>query len=106
MDTQNCTQDAGFNRSLGKLFGTISTREKFLDQRLELAIHEWARMKANDSLEYRNCHSAQSKDTTRQSLRAVEAHQRFLFTGEKTCIDCHKGIAHYLPDMRNVPGWQ
>ena len=90
----------------GKLFGTISTREKFLDYRLELAIHEWARMKANDSLECRNCHSAQSKDTTRQSLRAVEAHQRFLFTGEKTCIDCHKGIAHYLPDMRNVPGWQ
>ena len=31
---------------------------------------------------------------------------RFLFTGEKTCIDCHKGIAHKLPDMRGVPGWQ
>jgi hypothetical protein len=30
----------------------------------------------------------------------------FLFTGEKTCIDCHKGIAHRLPDMRGVPGWQ
>jgi cytochrome c-type protein NapC len=28
------------------------------------------------------------------------------FTREKTCIDCHKGIAHHLPDMRNVPGWQ
>jgi hypothetical protein len=25
--------------------------------------------------------------------------------GEKTCIDCHKGIAHQLPDMRGVPGW-
>src|SRR5262249_25844980 len=90
----------------GKLFGTIDTREKFLDHRLELAIHEWARMKANDSLECRNCYSAQSMDTTRQSPRAVEAHQRFLFTGQKTCIDCHKGIAHHLPDMRNVPGWQ
>ena len=32
--------------------------------------------------------------------------QRFLFTGEKTCMDCHKGISHRLPDMRNVPGWQ
>jgi cytochrome c-type protein NapC len=29
-----------------------------------------------------------------------------LFTKEKTCIDCHKGIAHQLPDMRGVPGWQ
>jgi nitrate/TMAO reductase-like tetraheme cytochrome c subunit len=41
-----------------------------------------------------------------QSPRAADAHQRFLFTGQKTCIDCHKGIAHHLPDMRNVPGWQ
>ena len=90
----------------GKLFGTINTREKFLDHRLELAIHEWSRMKANDSLECRNCHSAQSMDITRQSPRAVDSHQRFLFTGQKTCIDCHKGIAHQLPDMRNVPGRQ
>jgi cytochrome c-type protein NapC len=90
----------------GKIFGTISTREKFVDHRLDLAINEWARMKANDSLECRNCHSADSMDITRQSPRAVEAHQRFLFTGQKTCIDCHKGIAHHLPDMRNVQGWQ
>jgi cytochrome c-type protein NapC len=90
----------------GKVFGTIDTREKFLDHRLELAIHEWARMKANDSLECRNCHSAESMDITRQSPRAADAHLRFLFTGQKTCIDCHKGIAHHLPDMRNVPEWQ
>ena len=90
----------------GKIFGTIDTREKFLDHRLELASHEWARMKANDSLECRNCHSAQSMDITRQSPRAIDQHQRFLFTGQKTCIDCHKGIAHHLPDMRGVPGWQ
>lgn len=36
---------------------------------------------------------------TRQSSRAVEAHERFLFTGERTCINCHKGIAHQLPNM-------
>ncbi|GAB2183122.1 cytochrome c3 family protein [Roseibium sp. LAB1] len=83
----------------GKIFGTINTREKFLEHRLELAQHEWARLKANNSLECRNCHSADSMDITRQSGRASEAHQRFLFTGEKTCIDCHKGIAHRLPDM-------
>lgn len=81
----------------GKIFGTISTPEKFRDKRLELAQHEWARLKANDSLECRNCHSAESMDLARQSQRAGNAHQRFLFTGEKTCIDCHKGIAHKLP---------
>ena len=32
----------------GHLFGTIDTREKFRDHRLELALHEWARFKAND----------------------------------------------------------
>jgi cytochrome c-type protein NapC len=81
----------------GKIFGSISTREKFLDMRLKLASHEWARLKANNSLECRNCHSAESMDLVKQGTRAAEAHQRFLFTGEKTCIDCHKGIAHKLP---------
>ncbi|MFY9877500.1 MAG: NapC/NirT family cytochrome c [Rhodomicrobium sp.] len=90
----------------GHLFGSINTREKFLDHRLVLASNEWARMKANDSLECRNCHSAQSMDLTKQSPRAVEAHERFLFTSQKTCIDCHKGIAHRLPDMKGVEGWQ
>ncbi|MEP2783387.1 MAG: cytochrome c3 family protein [Pseudoruegeria sp.] len=83
----------------GKIFGTINTREKFLEHRLTLAQHEWARLEANDSLECRNCHSEESMDFTRQSQRAVDAHERFLVTGEKTCIDCHKGIAHQLPDM-------
>ena len=89
-----------------KIFGTISTREKFLNMRLELAKHEWSRLKANDSLECRNCHSAQSMDITKQSPRASIAHERYLFNGERTCIDCHKGIAHKLPDMHGIPGWQ
>ena len=83
----------------GKIFGTIDTREKFLDKRLELAQHEWARFKANDSLECRNCHDYQSMDFTRQSPRAQNAHSTYLANKEKTCIDCHKGIAHHLPDV-------
>lgn len=90
----------------GKIFATIDTREKFLNKRLELAQHEWTRLKANDSLECRNCHNFQFMDFTRQSTRAAEQHGTALAKGEKTCIDCHKGIAHQLPDMHNVPGWQ
>ena len=91
----------------GKIFGTISTREKFLNMRLELAKHEWSRLKANDSLECRNCHSSVAMDFTKQTRRAAEIHGRFLTTGEKTCIDCHKGIAHLLPDMTGIePGWK
>jgi cytochrome c-type protein NapC len=26
-------------------------------------------------------------------------------TGEKACIDCHKGVAHKLPDMSSVLRW-
>ncbi|KIF81592.1 cytochrome c3 family protein [Noviherbaspirillum autotrophicum] len=83
----------------GKIFGTIDTREKFEEKRLELATHEWNRLKANNSLECRNCHLFESMDFTKQSKRAVDAHSTQLASGEKTCIDCHKGIAHHLPDM-------
>lgn len=87
----------------GKVFGSINTREKFLDQRLELAAHEWRRLKANDSLECRNCHNFAYMDFTRQSPRAGQIHARWLQQSDKTCIDCHKGVAHRLPDMAGVP---
>ena len=91
----------------GKIFGTISTREKFLDERLRLAQHEWARLKSNDSLECRNCHSSVAMDLSKQTERAAEIHSRYLLNGRATCIDCHKGIAHELPNMQGVqPGWQ
>ncbi|HYD59808.1 MAG TPA: cytochrome c3 family protein [Noviherbaspirillum sp.] len=86
----------------GKLFGTIDTREKFEAHRLQLATNEWERLKANNSLECRNCHQFESMDFTRQSKRAADAHSTQLASGQKTCIDCHKGIAHQLPDMANV----
>ena len=89
----------------GKIFGTIDTPEKFAAHRRELAEHEWARLKANDSLECRNCHSFESMDFTRQSARAAQMHGTLLASGQRTCIDCHKGIAHKLPDMTGVPGW-
>ena len=40
-------------------------------------------------------------DFTEQGRRAVTQHSEGLEEG-KTCIDCHKGIAHQLPDMRSV----
>jgi cytochrome c-type protein NapC len=86
----------------GKIFGTISTREKFLEKRLELAQHEWTRLKTNNSLECRNCHNLSSMDFTRQSKRAMQMHSTELASGAKTCIDCHKGIAHRLPDVKTA----
>lgn len=74
---------------------------------LELAKHEWARLKANDSLECRNCHSSAAMDLSKQTQRAAEIHTRYLLPGKATCIDCHKGIAHELPNMQGIePGWK
>ena len=87
------------------MVGTINTPEKFEARRGHLAAREWARLKANDSLECRNCHDFEYMDFTWQSGRAAQQHSTALASGEKTCIDCHKGIAHQLPDMAGVEGW-
>jgi cytochrome c-type protein NapC len=44
-------------------------------------------------------------DFTAQSERAADQHSTSLADGEKTCIDCHKGIAHELPDMAGMEGY-
>ncbi|MBD0788254.1 NapC/NirT family cytochrome c [Vibrio sp. Y2-5] len=85
---------------------TIDTPEKFKERRAHLAEREWARMKKNDSLECRNCHEFEFMDFSEQSTRSVQQHSTALASGEKTCVDCHKGIAHNLPDMHGVEGWQ
>ncbi|MCX2981819.1 cytochrome C [Halieaceae bacterium IMCC14734] len=85
--------------------GTINTPEKFEARRRTLAENEWHRLKANDSLECRNCHEFEYMDFTWQSERAAQQHSTALMSGEKTCIDCHKGIAHKLPDMTGVEGF-
>ncbi|WP_394866638.1 NapC/NirT family cytochrome c [Vibrio cholerae] len=86
--------------------GTIDTPEKFQARRAHLAEREWARLKKNDSLECRNCHQFNYMDFSEQSSRAAKQHSTALASGEKTCVDCHKGIAHNLPDMHGVEGWQ
>ena len=80
----------------GKLVGTIDTKEKFEANRLRLAEHEWARMKAADSRECCNCHSFEGMDTEKQKLRGAKMH-KIAQDEKKTCIDCHKGIAHKKP---------
>jgi len=84
----------------GKIMGTIDTREKFEAKRLELATHEWERMKKADSRECRNCHSFDGMNPEKQKLRAAKMH-KIAQDDKKTCIDCHKGIAHHKP--KNMP---
>ncbi|MFZ5736240.1 MAG: NapC/NirT family cytochrome c [Pseudomonadota bacterium] len=78
--------------------GSIDTREKFEAKRHELARHEWDRMRANGSRECRNCHAFEAMDFHKQTAKAATAMQDAMKAG-KTCIDCHKGIAHKMPDV-------
>ncbi len=89
------------NELFHKLMGTIDTPEKFEAKRLELARHVWASMKATDSRECRNCHDYESMDYPKQGQRAVAQHIAGFDEG-KTCIDCHKGIAHSLPALYEI----
>ena len=81
----------------GKVMGTIDTKEKFEAKRLELARHEWKRMKDADSRECRNCHSFEGMNGEMQKQRARKQHENAQ-ADKMTCIDCHKGIAHHLPE--------
>ena len=76
--------------------GTIDTREKYEGKRLQLAKNEWRRMKKTDSRECRNCHNFNYMDFTVQEKRSRKRHA-VAIEKDKTCIDCHKGIAHELP---------
>ena len=89
------------NELYHKLKGTIDTPEKFNAKRFELAKNVWSEMKGNDSRECRNCHEMKSMDFEEQKGRSRRKHESAQQDG-KTCIDCHKGIAHELPDEYEV----
>lgn len=85
------------NELIHHFLGSLDSREKFTNKRLELASHVWETMQATDSRECRNCHSEAAMDTNKQRDIAVKQHT-LAKKQNKTCIDCHKGIAHKLPE--------
>ncbi|MDH3535183.1 MAG: NapC/NirT family cytochrome c [Gammaproteobacteria bacterium] len=87
------------NELFHKALGTINTREKFEAQRLEMAERVWEDMRATDSRECRNCHTLETMNLEIQDKSARRRHtpEWKLEKGE-TCIDCHQGIAHELPE--------
>jgi len=80
-----------------KIAGDVATAEKFEAKRLELAETVWAELEANDSKPCRQCHSFEAMDPHKQSEEARETMQAAKEDG-MSCIDCHRGIAHKLPE--------
>ena len=80
-----------------KMLGTIDSPEKYEAKRLVLAQRVWDKMQATDSRACRNCHQADHMDMEKQEEESALIHEDALESG-MTCIDCHKGIAHKLPE--------
>lgn len=81
------------------LMGKLSTAEKFEEHKLELAERVWTRMKTTDSRECRECHSYAAMSEELQDRTARRRHSaEYREATDKTCIDCHKGVAHSLPE--------
>ncbi|MRI32790.1 pentaheme c-type cytochrome TorC [Endozoicomonas sp. OPT23] len=75
----------------------IDTPELYEENRLEMAQNVWARMEENDSSGCRGCHSYEAMDHSKQSTKAAKRMKEAAAT-DQTCISCHKGIAHTMPD--------
>jgi len=84
-----------------KMTGSIDTPEKFNARQLMLAQKVWSSMQETDSRECRNCHEFSAMDLNTQKNRSETLHA-LAAERKKTCIDCHKGITHTLPENIEV----
>ena len=90
---------AGLHEVPGWIMGTIDTREEYEANRARMAELVWERFRGNDSLTCRNCHSYEAMDSEKQGRYAQRRHSaEYLERSGRTCIDCHQGLAHELPD--------
>jgi cytochrome c-type protein NapC len=85
----------------GKVTGTIDSREKFEAKRMVLALDEWERLRESNSRECRNCHAFDAMSPGLQKPEPYKVHMQAREQA-KTCIDCHKGVAHKLPKGYNI----
>lgn len=80
-----------------EVLGKIETAEKYEAHRAEMAEAVWRHFKENDSKFCKSCHAFDSMDFQAQDRRVARRHQRAAEGGE-TCIHCHYGIVHRLPE--------
>lgn len=91
---------ATFNELPNHFLGKLDTKEKFEAERPRMAQWVWDAMKRTDSRECRNCHAIEHMDLAVQDKSAARKHSpEYLAKKPGTCIDCHKGIAHTLPEI-------
>ena len=80
-----------------ELQGKITSPEDYEAHRPEMFEHVVRQMKADDSRFCRSCHLQDAMVLENQSPMAKRRHARMAERGQ-TCIDCHYGLVHKLPE--------
>ncbi|MBF0428515.1 MAG: NapC/NirT family cytochrome c [Magnetococcales bacterium] len=78
--------------------GTYPDKPAFEKARWHLAQNVLENMKKRDSKECRACHSLEAMLLSEQDKSGAKKHKSAMEKGDKTCIDCHTGIAHKMPE--------
>ncbi|MBF0751281.1 MULTISPECIES: NapC/NirT family cytochrome c [unclassified Pasteurella] len=77
--------------------GKLDSKQQYEAHRAEMAQRVWNEMKETDSETCRSCHRFDAMEFSAQTKLAKETHLNAKANGQ-TCIDCHKGIVHFLPE--------
>lgn len=85
------------------LIGTYPDQAAFEKSRWHLAQNVLKDMQHRDSKECRACHALESMNLDVQDKSGAKKHKRVMETGDKTCVDCHSGLVHTLPDEPEAP---
>ncbi len=79
----------------------VNASKEVKKPRIDMAVSEWKRLRKNNSKECKTCHSPMAMDLAKQEPRSVARHEESFDAGNTSCVNCHQGISHYLPD-----GWE
>ncbi len=88
---------AGSKDAIAEMQGVIATEEKFKTERKRMAERVWAEYRTDDSEHCRNCHVFTPEVLAKPKGGARKGHETRSKPQNKTCIDCHTGVAHEEP---------
>ena len=95
---------AGIADLIAEARGVIDTKEKYEKERWRMANKVWDEMRSNDSANCRHCHDWNAMALSAQRPAAQKSHDRARKSaGKMTCIDCHTGVAHKVPEEPAAP---
>jgi trimethylamine-N-oxide reductase (cytochrome c) cytochrome c-type subunit TorY len=80
-----------------EMMGKLDTPEKYEAHRAEMAESVWREFKDNDSKFCKSCHSLTAMNLEAQERRTARRHAQVEEKGQ-TCVQCHYGIVHKLPE--------